>query len=84
MHQISLRLVNNKRKEGSDSRDTPFKKPKKVKLSSDELARARRDNLCFLCLGNHERKHCPQKKGYEPEEGGKGTDKVCTACKFYP
>ena len=28
-------------------------------LSSNKLAQARKEGLCFLCLGNHQRKDCP-------------------------
>ena len=53
-----------KRKIDTNSKEDVSKKPKGFRgpLSSDELARARRDKLCFQCLGSHERKDCPQLK----------------------
>ena len=52
---------------GSSKEDTNKGNGKKLKgvegpLTSDELARARKQKLCFQCLGSHERKYCPQLK----------------------
>ncbi|MCO5591548.1 hypothetical protein L7F22_045534 [Adiantum nelumboides] len=68
---------NGKRKSDSTSKEDGFKKPKGAKgpLTSEELARARREKLCFQCLGSHERKDCPQLKGNAPDRNkGKETD----------
>ena len=57
----------NKRKNAPSSKEEQSKKPKGAKgpLTSDELARARKENLCFNCLGQHARKDCPQLCSYD-------------------
>ena len=58
----------NKRKNANFSKEEHSKKPKGAKgpLTSDELARARKENLCFNCLGQHARKDCPQLRSNDP------------------
>ena len=75
-----------KRKMDTHSKEDVSKKPKGVRgpLSSDELARARRDKLCFQCLGSHERKDCPQLKGNALEKNNKGKEKVVHTVQLLP
>ena len=62
---------NGKRKVGFPSKEYTNKingkKPKGAggPLTSDKLARARKEKLCFQCLGSHEHKNCPQLKSNE-------------------
>ena len=50
--------------------DSAKKSPKtKGPLSSDELARARKERLCFLCMGNHQRKDCPRALNDKQDKG---------------
>ena len=65
-----------KRKDvGGSSGDPKKQKVRKGKLTSEELARARREKLCFRCLGKHEQKDCPLKLGNESDKGG-GAEKA--------
>ena len=62
---------NVKRKNGGSSKEDTNKgngkNPKGAggPLTSDKLARARKERLCFQCLGSHERKDCPKLKSNE-------------------
>ena len=77
--------TNTKRKFHVSSKEDTSKKPKVARgpLSSDELARARRDKLCFQCLGSHERKDCPQLKGNVPNKN-KGKEKALHMVQLLP
>ena len=55
--------------------DTKKQKVCKGKLTSKEMARARRERLCFGCLGKHEQKDCPLKSVNESNKGG-GVEKA--------
>ena len=69
------RKFNNFSKETHNDKQDHAKKPKggRGPLSSDELARARREKLCFHCLGSHEYRHCSLLKGNEANRAkGKG------------
>ena len=61
------------------------KKPKGARgpLSHEDFERARKEKLCFLCLGDHEKKDCPQLKGKEPERG-KGKEKALHMVQVLP
>ena len=61
----------NKRKEvGGGTNDTKKQKVRKGKLTSEEMARAWCERLCFGCLGKHEQKDCPLKSVNESDKGG--------------
>ena len=74
-----------KRKIDTNSKEDVSKKPKGFRgpLSSDELARARRDKLCFQCLGSHERKDCPQLKDNTADKN-KGKEKALHTVQLLP
>ena len=73
----SFSSFKNKRKNANLSKEAHSKKPKGAKgpLTSDELAKARKENLCFNCLGQHAHKDCPQLHSNDPITN-KGKEKV--------
>ena len=76
---------NNFSKETPNDKQDHAKKAKGARepLSSDELARARREKLCFHCLGSHERRHCPLLKGNKPNKA-KGKEKAMHMVQVLP
>ena len=74
-----------KRKIDTNSKEDVSKNPKGFRgpLSSDEFAPARRDKLCFQCLGSHERKDCPQLKDNTADKN-KGKEKALHTVKLLP
>ena len=37
-------------------------------LSNEEFERAKQENICFSCLGNHAKKDCPKLKPARPNK----------------
>ena len=75
----TTRSGNNKRKNVHDTLGTT-KKPKGSgeSLTPEEFARAKKESLCFKCLGNHSKKDCCQLKTVAREK-----TKWCTRCNYY-
>ena len=73
--QNKTNVSQNKRKHNGTSHDQKdqHKKPKGAKgnLSSDELARARKEGLCYTCMGKHLWKDCPRAHKDKDKEKGK-------------
>ncbi len=74
----------NKRKNANFSIEEHPKKPKGAKgsLTSDELASACKENLCFNCLGQHARKDCPQLCSHDLLRT-RSRRKQCIWCNFF-
>ena len=49
---------------------TKGKKPKSTSwpLSKEDYEHAKKENLCFMCLGNHNKKDCPNLKKARPSQ----------------
>ena len=50
-------------------------------MSSNKLARARKEGLCFICLGSHQRKDCPRKQKDKGKEKSMHTMQLLTLAK---
>ena len=81
----SFSSFKNKRKNANFSKEAHSKKPKGAKgpLTSDKLARARKENLCFNCLGQHARKDCSQLCSNDPVTN-KGKEKAVHTVQLFP
>ena len=73
-----------KRKFSQSPADSP-KKPKggRGPLTSEDFERAKKERLCFHCLGTHEKKDCPQLK-HKDAEKGKGKEKALHMVQVLP
>ena len=81
----SFSSFKNKRKNANLSKEAHSKKPKGAKglLTSNKLDKARKENLCFDCLGQHARKDCPQLCSNDPVTN-KGKEKAVHTVQLLP